>query len=232
MEVKSFSITDPTIYDKKYYSIKFDDEINFYVKLQDTDICHQFKMCVDEYEHLKDVISSLHPKKIVDLGCGMGRSSVFFYHMFSLKDTKFFMGDFDKNTWRPQGENKGALGYHDNNNPIPFNSLDLTNRYCDYNNLKNREVMDLDSDRIKELKDIDLLYSFYSVGYHWSIDKAIERYGLLDITTSTATFIFGVRKENKGKPFSGLNTKESSYLKLEKVIGGNVFQDFGVYTKK
>lgn len=236
MEYYNFSSLP--VYSSDYFDVRIDEEMKFYVELQDTNLEFQYKMCVDEYKHLKDIIKKIGPKQVVDLGCGMGRSSVFFRQMLKMDQVKFFLCDFNRNTWRPNGENKGALGYHENSVPMPFNSLSLTERYCDYNGLTNRQILDLESKDIASLRDIDLVWSFYSVGYHWSIDKAVEQYNLLEITSPNAKFLFGVRKDlDKNNPnkhmFVEKDTKVSKYLKLQdRITGGEVFEDWAIYSKR
>lgn len=208
-----------------YFEFKFDDEIDFFIKLQDANRKFLYLMCVDEYKCLKDIIKK--PEKILDFGCGMGRSSIFLKNMMGLESTSFYLCDFNKNTYRPDGESKGALGYHKNNRPVPFNSLGATKRFCDYNNLKKVEFIDLLSEEINKIDLVDVLYSFYSVGYHWDIDEAVEKYGLLNKVKDDGIFIFGVRKEE-----FNVNTSVSKYLKLIDRIQGNVYQDFAIYEKK
>jgi phosphoglycerate dehydrogenase-like enzyme len=209
----------------KYYSCNFNKEIEFFVDIQDTNRSFFYRMCIDEYEHLKSEIG--HPKKILDLGCGMGRSSIFLKNMLKLNNTKFYFADFNENKQYPKGKTGIPLGYHTNSKPQPFNSLKLTKQFCEMNNLNDLEMINLNTDKVTKLQDLNLIYSFYSVGYHFSIDKAFEKYDFQNTTTQDAIFIFGVRK-----PTFEIDTAKSKYLKLIKRIPGNVYQDFAIYKKR
>jgi len=49
----------------------------------------------DEYQCVKGFIFKSKPKSILDIGAGIGRTSVYFNHMESLSDTKFYLADFN-----------------------------------------------------------------------------------------------------------------------------------------
>jgi len=221
--------------DDKYFNFRVDsDDTKFYQKVQVSDhLSHYLRASIDEYEQLKDEIGN--PKKILDLGCGIGRSSIFFKNMLNM-DTKFYLADFDQNEYYKDGRRNEFLGYH--NKPIPFNELEVTRRFCISNGLENLGLVDLATDNIKELSGIDLVYSFHAVGYHWSIEDAVRVYGLENITTNAAKFIFGVRNERSkgGVPVGGKTDYEKQAsvigsLYLDKIVYGKRLQDYWIYRK-
>jgi len=150
------------------------------------------------------------PKKILDIGCGTGRSASSFWRSLNsvygteaCKDIKFYLADFnrvdqsmdtDMQEWKsPVGKDpKGQQGYAENVNPIPYNSFEITQKYCNATGLssKNIEIIDLDTDSIQKLCNIDIVYSFHSIGYHWSIKAAIKKYNLEKIIAPGGKLIF------------------------------------------
>jgi len=211
-----------------------DGEIRFYQILQISPHLDKYlDGSIDEYEKLKDEIGT--PKKVLELGCGIGRSSIFLKNMLNLT-AKFYLADFDSNEYYKEGRKKEFLGYV--KEPVPFNSLEVTKRFCIDNNLENLELVDLATDNIKELSDVDLVYSFNAVGYHWSIEDAVRKYDLENITTKDVKFIFGVRnkRSKKGVPVGGASYEEQASiidsLYLDKIISGDGIQDYWVYRKR
>lgn len=192
--------------------------------------------CIDEVQCLENEINI--PKIVLDISCGLGRSSIYFNKFFNLKNTKFYLADFNSHIWRKNNPNDTTpLGYHKSIQPIPFNNLELTRKFCYDNELSNFEIIDLATDEVSTLCDIDLVYSFHAVGYHWSIKEAIQKYDLEKITTDNAKFIFGVRNKEKLEKYSHFGkTYEAQEavienIKLYKKIEGSKAQDFWIYKK-
>ena len=178
---------------------------------------------IGEYEKLKGYIKN--SSKVVDLGCGLGRSSIFLKNMIpSLNDSKFYMCDFTGKMF----DKINSCGMHENTDKIPYNDLDMTKEFCMTNNLENIEIVDLDTDKITELNNIDVLYSFHCVGYHWDIEKSFLKYNLENITNEGSILIFGVRRnDNKLKEPINLG----SFGLVEK-IKGDYLEDYLIYKKK
>jgi SAM-dependent methyltransferase len=179
----------------------------------------------EEYEKLKDIIFAKKPNKILDVGSGIGRSSVYFNSLENLKDTKFYLADFTGKEF----DKTDYCGSHDNANPIPYNSLEITEEFCKNNNMNmdNFKTIDLATEDIKNLKKIDLIYSFHCIGYHWSIQDAFDNYGLDNISHDDTIFVFGCRA---GHDISEYPEKIGNY-KLKHQIPGDFFQQFLVYKK-
>lgn len=189
----------------------------------------------EEVKLLKDYI--FDAKNILDLGCGIGRSSINFYKKLSLKTCMFYLADYYSMDWkkniegiRKQAKQKGSdtFGYHKDNKPFYTASKDIIESYCKDNGLINFEIVDMSSNRIQGLKDIDLVYSFHSVGYHFPIGENVKKFDLLNVTVPDALFIFGV---NRWK-FKTDNFREVDGLVLIDDIGGKYHQDFLVFEGK
>lgn len=166
--------------------MKFNKEILDIAKLQVSqlrkgDIDFYDKLSVCEYETFKHYIGK--PKKILELGCGLGRMSVYLNKQLDY-DPKFILADFDDVSKKIKyGWNPGKSFY---------NKLNLTNKFCLMNGLINFETFDLSKNDILKLKDIDLIISVMSVGFHYPIEQYMEK--LLKICNGN--IIFGIRKNN------------------------------------
>lgn len=181
----------------------------------------------DEYIHLKPYLIDLKPKKVLDIGCGIGRSSVFFKNFFGWEDTIFYLADFNELVYCAD-KNFVPCGKHSNAEPIPYNNLSITEEFCKNNNLTNFELIDISKDKMENLQDINLVYSFHCIGYHWDLEKAIEKYSLEKITTEDCLMIIGGRREE-----TGINLLPKTIGKFDRFhsISGKEKQAFHLYSK-
>jgi hypothetical protein len=72
-----------------------------------------------------------------------------------------------------------------------YNDLNLTKEFSRLHGLENFDLLDLQTDELGKLKDVDLIMSFLSVGFHYPIENYIKT--LLNIATEDCTMIFGIR---------------------------------------
>jgi len=165
----------------------FSEECVRYANAQVTqsadDLSYFEKLSNSEYNAIKNCIDN--PRRILDLGCGLGRMSVFLNSKLKNK-AKYFLADSS------QEVEKVKYGW--NPKPAFYNDLSLTKTFCEMNNLSNFQIIDLKYGNLLDLKDIDLVMSFMSVGFHYPIEDYLE--DLLKITSSDCIMIFGIR-ENK-----------------------------------
>lgn len=73
-----------------------------------------------------------------------------------------------------------------------YNDLNLTKEFCELNGLKNFTIIDLKNEDLSKLKNIDLVYSFMAVGFHYPIEDYLTI--LKQIMNKDGLMIFGVRK--------------------------------------
>jgi hypothetical protein len=162
-----------------------------------------YNLTDDEYKSIQLYIPSL-PKKILDLGCGLGRNSVYLNRVYNQPDVQFILADSSiissniKMGWNP-GEDW-------------YNDLQLTIDFCDLNGLTNYKIIDLVNDKLDELKNIDLIYSFMSVGFHYPIEPYLEIFN--KVMNKNGMMIFGVR--------SGMYEKSSILTKFDYVNFHNI----------
>ncbi len=146
------------------------------------------KLSESEYSSFKDYIRK--PQKILELGCGLGRMSVYLNKQLDY-EPEFILADFDEISEDIRcGWNPGDVRY---------NKLGSTRKFCIDNNLKRFEIFNLAERDISELGGIDLVISVLAVGFHYPIEQYIDK--LLDITIEDVVMIFGMRSWNRLKRF-------------------------------
>lgn len=169
------------------FNFKFNKKTFKIAKLQVTllknidDIQSYTKLSEVEYETIKDEINL--PKIILDLGCGLGRMSIYLNYRLKDENIKFVLGDFDEITT--------DVRYGWNPGKIYYNKLKLKKKFCNLNNLFNIKLFDLKTKNLSELENIDIVISFFSVGFHYPIENYMS--DLLRITTDDCIMIFGIR---------------------------------------
>lgn len=189
---------------------KFKEEFFDFAKLQVTqinkeDLSFYDKLSLSEYRAIKKYLPKA-PKNVLDLGCGLGRMAIFLNMKYNDDNIHYILadGNCDK-------AEKPQYGWNPQSNF--YNNLSLTKDFSEYNGLKNYEILDLSNDTLDKLKNIDVIMSFLSVGFHYPIKPYLE--SLMKISSSDCIFIFGARKKvYKGKEFNkymkligkGLNT--------------------------
>ena len=141
----------------------------------------QYKiMCESEWNVIKNHIKN--PQKVLELGCGLGRMSIFINSM--LKNNAHYILADSNGSWS---------GIKFGWNPVKkyYNDLNATSNFAVLNGLQNFSIFDLETNHLSDLSEIDLVISFLAVGFHFPIENYLEK--LLDITTKNVTMIFGVR---------------------------------------
>ena len=142
-----------------------------------------YQLTQNEYKTFQSHLPNF-PKTILDLGCGLGRVSVYINKMHDVKDTKYILADSSKISEKiTMGWNPGESWYND---------LSMTKEFCDLNGLVNYEIFNLINDQLMLLNDIDLVYSFMAVGFHYPIEDYFSI--LKRIMKKDGIMIFGVRK--------------------------------------
>ena len=150
------------------------NDLSFYEKLSES-----------EYSTMQSYIDS--PSKILELGCGLGRMSVYLNWKLD-NDPLFILAD---STWKKPIK-KVKYGWKPKEK-VFYNNLNVTKDFCNLNGLENHQVFDLQKESLIKLSNIDLVISFMSVGFHYPIDNYLDT--LLNITTKNCTMIFGIRKD-------------------------------------
>lgn len=129
--------------------------------------------CWGEYSLISEYLTSIgmrRPEKVLEIGPGMGRSVVFFKKKFGWEDVSFhiYEGNGEKFTDVVLGPRSPE--YFCGNIPI-------LEKILEYNEIRNYEIFNAKelNFRIDNLPGpYDIIYSFYSVGFHWNLEHFID----------------------------------------------------------
>lgn len=155
----------------------------------------QNQACWDELTALKSELSSVVlPAKILEIGPGMGRSLVFFSKKLGWNDCKIHAyegnGNFSRYTIMGPRVDDSFCG-----------NIPILKQILEYNNVRNVDIFDAKDVRLVDLPGpYDLIYSFYSIGFHWSLEHFLS--DLLFLMHEGSVAIFSVPLQFK--PFRGL----------------------------
>jgi hypothetical protein len=141
--------------------------------------------CWGEYEALAPLFRVLPtPKKVLEIGPGMGRSLVFFSKKLGWagSDIHAYEGDGTATKYTflgPRFEDSFC------------GNIQALQTVLDFNGVRNVRVFNAREVRLADLPGpYDLLYSFYSVGFHWSLEHFLD--DLLPLLHDRSVAIFTV----------------------------------------
>ena len=163
--------------------------------------------CAKEFELIKPYIGS--PKNVLDLGCGIGRMSVYLHTQLRDDSIHYILADGND-------ESLFKIKYGWNNKKSRYyNSINLMNLFAESNGLKNFRSVNLQKESIEDLRNIDLIMSFLAVGFHFPIEEYLET--LKISASSDCVMIFGIRKKSVYQTESPLFES----FKYRKIIGSS-----------
>lgn len=160
--------------------------------------------CWGEYEGLAEVFGAMaRPKRILEIGPGMGRSLVFFSKKLGWQDAEVHAY-----------EGQGTTTKYTNMGPRFQDSfcgnIDMLRYVLKYNGIDNVTILNAQEHQIAELPGpYDLLYSFYAIGFHWSLEHFLD--DLLPLLHDKSIALFTV--PNEFTPF--LKLEDLSYRILD-----------------
>lgn len=121
--------------------------------------------CWGEYEGLEPLLSAMDkPRKILEIGPGMGRSLIFFSKKQDWSDAEIHAYEGEGTTTKytlmgPRFEDSFC------------GNIAMLKHVLNHNGINNVSVFNVKQTKMPDLPGpYDLLYSFYSVGYHWAIE--------------------------------------------------------------
>jgi hypothetical protein len=137
-----------------------------------------------EYEAIKGFIGN--PTHVMDLGCGLGRMSIFVNRKLTRPGVHFVLADASEVTHKDNisGWNPGRDFYND---------LQATEIFCNENGLTNITLFDVNKDDVSNIGKIDLLFSFLAIGFHFPIEESLQKFW--SCLHADSTLIFGVRQK-------------------------------------
>lgn len=174
------------------YEYKYDDEMFKWMMEQQwearqygTEYYH--KLSVFEFEQIEKFLGK--PKRVLEVGSGLGRSSVFINHLLKDNSVEYILAD---RHGFPNG-NTGAFA------PAAdefYCDLDQSKAFAELNGIKNVRTFDTEADDWTTIKNVDLIISTCSFGMHVPIERYLDR--MIATCNPTATMIFGTRSANYG----------------------------------
>lgn len=132
---------------------------------------NQNGLCWGEYEALAPVLDAMpRPSKVLDIGPGMGRSVVFFKKKMGWRDVPFHLyessGDDTKYTKAGPRFDDSFCGNWD--------ALEEVLKHNGIDNIERFDAADLDAKLSNLPGPYDFIYSFFAIGFHWSLEHFLD----------------------------------------------------------
>jgi hypothetical protein len=161
--------------------------------------------CWAEYEVLRDTLSAL-PKamRVLEIGPGLGRSLVFFSKKLGWQHCDLHAYEADGKTTKytlngPRFEDSFC------------GTISELRQVLDYNGITNVTIHDAKVVAMKDLQgSFDLVYGFYTIGFHWSLEHFFDE--VLALIGRTGIAVFTVQQDFQ--PF--LRLQQLPYRLIEK----------------
>ena len=151
--------------------------------------------CWGEYEALAPLFRAMpKPRKILEIGPGMGRSLVFFSKKFGWQGSEI-------HAYEGEGSSTKYTQLGPRFEDSFCGNTRMLKHVLEFNGIQNVTVFKAQEVRMKELPGpYDLLYSFYSIGFHWSLEHFLD--DLLPLMHDASIAVFTLSRSFV--PFPGL----------------------------
>lgn len=158
----------------------------------------QNRTCWREYEALRPLFVAIEkPRKILEVGPGLGRSAVFFTKQCGWLESQLHL--YDATGSSTKYKQKYYEAEKDRLRESFCGNLPLLRAILDYNQITNYMIFDAEQTSLAQLPGpYDLIYSFYSIGYHWSLESFLD--DLLPLVHDRSIAIFTVKQDFRGFP--------------------------------
>ena len=141
--------------------------------------------CWGEFEALQPLFRAMtKPLKILEIGPGMGRSLVFFSKKLGWETAEIhaYEGDGEKTKYDMLGprSDESFCG-----------NISILRQMLDFNKIQNVEIFNSSEISLAKLPGgYDLLYSFYSIGFHWSLEHFLD--DLMPLLSNSGIAVFTI----------------------------------------
>lgn len=158
-----------------------------YIKLQCNSLLSDYYNPT-EMENIHKYLLPLAPQNILEIGCGIGRMSVYLYKYYNWVNSHFFLLGGDSGT-------KQICNINPDLKSGFYNSLEATKEFCTINGIKNYTIINAEKDYYKlNLPKFDLVYSFLSIGFHFDLKLYMNSW-LKSHLADDALLLFGIRSK-------------------------------------
>ncbi len=141
--------------------------------------------CWGEFDAAAPVLHAMPgPRRALDIGCGLGRSTAFFRSALGWNDTEFHLYDGD-------GPRIDYLRSAERTDRTFCGDLTTLRTVLEHNEVSNFRIFDAhDLDhRLDALPDrYDLVFSFYAAGFHWSLADFWSEFETISHETTVGIF--------------------------------------------
>lgn len=164
--------------------------------------------CWGEYEVLEPYLSRIpSDAKILEIGPGMGRSLVFFAKKLGWSDKKLHAYDGNGQTTKYT-----LLGPRFDDSFC--GNIAALRHILDFNGIRDVTIIDAAKSNLRDLPGLyDLIYSFYGIGFHWSLEHFLD--DLLPLLRDGGTAIFTTTVDFE--PFDSLRNISFRLVDFKKV---------------
>lgn len=157
----------------------------------------------NEYLSIKDVLP-IFCNSILDIGCGVAGVDCFLGEHYEKKPDIFLLDKTktEKNIW-----------YNLNNKGAFYNSLDISKRVLIENEIPQNKIHVIEATQNNDIeieKNIDLVISLISWGYHYPVDIYLSQ--VYDLLSDGGVVILDIRKGTNG--IQMINAKFGNHLKI------------------
>lgn len=132
---------------------------------------NQNGLCWSEYEAIAPVLDVMpRPSKVLDIGPGMGRSVVFFKKKMGWQDVPFHL-------YESNGEDTNytkAGPRFDDSFCGNWDAMAEVLRHNEIEAIERFDASDLDAKLSNLPGPYDFIYSFYAIGFHWSLEHFLD----------------------------------------------------------
>ena len=149
--------------------------------------------CWGEYEALAPLFRAMPtPKKILEIGPGMGRSLVFF-------SRKLGWGSSEIHAYEGEGSSTRYTQMGPRGDDSYCGNIPVLRSVLEFNGIRNVRVFNAAEVQLTDLPGpYDFLYSFYSIGFHWSLEHFLS--DLLPLLHDRSVAVFTVPQEFRPFP--------------------------------
>lgn len=139
------------------------------MELQCNSVITDYTEC-PEVEKIAPILETLKPKRVLELGAGLGRVSVFLNKKYNWHSTDFYLLDGDTGDVQ-------IAGLHDEVGEDFYNSFDATKEFCLANGMNQDKLHFINAEWNWNFIGLqfDLCYSFKAIGFHWPINSYLEK---------------------------------------------------------